>query len=367
MKKYFLFIIAILLLFIGFGVFKIREKKGEYANMSTPKKYPYTVRAVFPERGELIEFRAFRGKYEPLKKGVLSAKVSGLVKEIRVGEGDKVKKGQVLAIVDPQDIKTQLEVIDAEIKALKEKLNSLETLVKTQKAIYERDKRLYKVGGISKEILDISYSRYKDALAKYEEVKSRLEVLLERKKDLNQTLSKYAYIRAPYDSVVRKIFVREGGFTSPGKPIIEIEGEGTYRILAYIPNEESVGSLAKVKLGNREFTLEVVRVFPSSYKNLKVVEIKSEKLPIPTESELIVEIATKKCSGYILPFESLLFLESGTYVVMEDKTLVKVKPEVFEGDKVCVKGNVPDGKRVLVAGQFRLREIALHNWPVRIK
>jgi len=79
-----------------------------------------------------------------------------------------------------------------------------------------------------------------------------------------------------------------------------------------------------------------------------------------------VELETKECKGFIVPFSSILYLESGTFVVDTRKNPIPVNVEVANGEKACVKGELK-GKRVIVAGQFRLRQIALHKWPIKVE
>jgi len=365
MKKYLVATFVVLFLFFAFGIYKVEERKAELAKLQKPMTIPYTVSAVKPKKEELEVFTSYRAKYEPLEKGFLSAKVSGLVKEIYVKEGDSFKKGEVLAVVDPIDLKTKLEGLKAKLSALKVALDAAKTYWETQKSIYQRNLRLYKTGGISKEQLQISESKLKEAKAKYEEVKANITATEQQMEALNHNIETYAKIKAPYNGIVRHLIARKGDFIGAGRPILEIENTQKYRLVLEIPKGTFVGKKAKLHINGNTYTFEVSKIWPSSYRDLKLVEIDTPKLPIPSDSYVNVELQTGLCKGLIVPFDSVLYLDSGTFVVETDKSLVPVKVGAINGKTACVVGNIT--KPILVAGQFRLRQIAVHKYPIKLK
>jgi multidrug efflux pump subunit AcrA (membrane-fusion protein) len=128
-----------------------------------------------------------------------------------------------------------------------------------------------------------------------------------------------------------------------------------------------VGKTLRVRLGNKTLTFGVNRVLPSAQNDLKVVEAVVPPLPLPSESTLSVELETKTCRGFIVPFNALLYLDGGVFAVKSDKTPVPVKVEAVYGGKACVQSEgLREGDAVLVAGQYRLREIALHKYPIKV-
>ena len=365
MRKYIVAILVVLVLFFAFGIYKIKERKAQLAQLQKPIIVPFTVTAVKPKKGELEVYTSYRAKYEPLEKGFLSAKVTGLVKELYVKEGDTFKKGQVLAVVDPIDLKTKLQGLQAKLQALKVALDAAKTYWETQKSIYERNLKLYKSGGIPLEQLQLSESQLKQAKAKYEEVKANIEATSKQIEALKHNIETYAKIRAPYDGVVRHLVARKGDFVGAGRPILEIENTKSYRLVVAVPKNTPVGKKAKLTLKGKTYKLKVSKIWPSSEKDLKLVEIDTKRLPLPSESYVEVQLQTGKCKGYIVPFDSVLYLDSGTYAVGIDKSLIPVKVGAIEGERVCVLGSLKEP--ILVAGQFRLRQIALHKYPLRVK
>lgn len=95
------------------------------------------------------------GNLSFLRKIEIYPKVSGVVKEVRVKPGDKVKKGDILAIIDAEDLKKQIEqiknIIDlakislafgtlnpqSEFKITSDQIKTLESYYESLKKLYE--------------------------------------------------------------------------------------------------------------------------------------------------------------------------------------------------------------------------------------
>src|SRR5450759_1885921 len=61
------------------------------------------------EKGDLAKSVVATGKIEPITKVEIKSKASGIVKKLHVEYGDKVKKGQVLAELDKEEIQARVE------------------------------------------------------------------------------------------------------------------------------------------------------------------------------------------------------------------------------------------------------------------
>ncbi len=136
-------------------------------------------------------------------------RVSGKVIKVLKEEGDTVKKGEVIAVLDDTDYRTELSSVEKNIQALKHKKNALEQKLKRVKeeikvnvSIQELTKKqlkkkkealLSKLQQIEAKIKQVKKDkeRFKKLLEKelipqhrYEEVSTNLEVLLKEKKAL---------------------------------------------------------------------------------------------------------------------------------------------------------------------------------------
>jgi len=368
MKKYIFAIIVVLVAFFAFGFYKLAKRKAELAHLKPPELIPFTVKAVKVKNGTLTEFVKYRALYEPLLKGALSPKVSGLVLTLRVKEGDSFKRGEVLATVDPTDLKSKLEATKAKLEALKAQATAAKTFYETQKLIYERNLKLYESGGLSKEQLQLSEASLKKAEAQYKEALAQIEATRAEIENLEHNIELYSKIKAPYDGKVVHLLVREGSFAPAGRPIVEIEGTSKYRLLVQVPKGERVGRTLEVNLKGKTYTFEVSKVLPAAQNDLKVVEAFVPPLPVPSGSTLTVSLETKTCKGFVIPFGALLYLDNGIFVVDAEKNLLPVEVGAVYNGLACVKSPaLKEGQPILVAGQYRLREIALHKYPIKVE
>ncbi len=126
----------------------------------------------------------------------LSFKTGGIVKSIFVNEGDRVKKGQVLAVLE---------------------LNEIQAQVSQAKSGYEKALRDF----------NRAQNLYKDSvatLAQMQDAKTGLKIASEQ-----LTIAKYnlnhSEIRATDDGYVLKKFVNEGQLFSPGMPVFQTNGD----------------------------------------------------------------------------------------------------------------------------------------------
>src|ERR1700757_1695142 len=85
------------------------------------------------ERGDLARVVVATGKIQPLSKAEIKSKASGIVKQIFVDYGDRVRTGQILAELD----KVQLAAIVRESKA---NLEAADAALASSKATLERNK-----------------------------------------------------------------------------------------------------------------------------------------------------------------------------------------------------------------------------------
>src|SRR5258707_11806746 len=75
------------------------------------------------EKGDLAKSVVATGKIEPITKVEIKSKASGIVKKLYVEYGDKVKKGQVLAELDKEEIQARVAQAQAQLEASRASLN----------------------------------------------------------------------------------------------------------------------------------------------------------------------------------------------------------------------------------------------------
>ena len=141
------------------------------------------------ERGDLAKSVVATGKVEPITKVEIKSKASGIVKKLYVDAGDRVKKGQLLAELDKEEIearvaqaKAQTEASEASLKGTqadleRAKVDAEGPDVPMLKRAYDRAQGMAKEGVVSQSALDDAQKNYELALNKQNVAKAQLQVL----------------------------------------------------------------------------------------------------------------------------------------------------------------------------------------------
>jgi HlyD family secretion protein len=191
------------------------------------------------ERGDLAKSVVATGKVTPITKVEVKSKASGIVKKLLVEAGDKVKKGQLLAQLDKDEIQAQVAQSEAELQAAdasfkaseadyeRAKVDAEGPDVPLLKRAYERAEGMAKEGVVSASALDDAQKNYEMALNKQNVAKAQLIVLKAKVaqaqatvaqdrahlKQLEEQLS-YTDIESPLDGVVLSRDVEMGDAVS---------------------------------------------------------------------------------------------------------------------------------------------------------
>jgi HlyD family secretion protein len=191
------------------------------------------------EKGDLAKSVVATGKVEPITKVEVKSKASGIVKKLLVDAGDKVKKGQLLAQLDKEEISAQVEQSKAGLAAAEASLTSAEADyerakvdaqgpdVPLLKRAYDRALGMAKDGVVSTSAVEDAQKNYELALNKQNVAKAQVTVLKAKiaqaqaqvaqdranLKQLEEQLS-YTDIESPIDSVVLSRDVEMGDAVS---------------------------------------------------------------------------------------------------------------------------------------------------------
>ncbi len=351
---------------------------------------PVKVKAVSGVKVEQVGIQpvswmeTFSGKVIPDKEVFISPKVVGYLVDVKVKAGNRVKRGQLLAVIDSSDIKPDVEKARAGLKEIKASLRevdkALEEIEAHRKAAeanymfakktYERFKRLLDADAVSKQRFDEVETKFKAAKAELEAVKAKEAQLLERKKALYAKRSQieaqlkkamvylsYTYLKSPVDGVVLQKLVDRGNLVSPQTPVLKV---GTYplKVKAFIDSsfvgKLKVGDVVPVKVAGKEVQGKVVEVDrsadPVSHKFAVKVEIGSVEGVIPG-SYAVVSLPIGEEETVVVPESAIYRVGALEYVfVIKDGTahlrLVKTGKRV-------------DGKVVVLSGLHRGEKIAV--------
>ncbi len=149
------------------------------------------------------------GTIEPVTSVDVGTQVSGIVSEIYVDYNSPVKKGQVIAVLDRENLESNLNAEQANLKSAQANLKSLESTRNYQKANFERYSNLYQKGLISANDFEQARLSYDQASRSYEQAQQTVSQQTENVKRAQTNLG-YATITSPIDGVVLSKEVEEG-------------------------------------------------------------------------------------------------------------------------------------------------------------
>jgi RND family efflux transporter MFP subunit len=373
-------IIIIVLIAVG-GIRLLKMRKAQLANLPTPQHPVYTVKGAIVQKGVVLEKNKFLGKIVPENEVNVSTKFAGNIEKVYVNEGDKVKKGQLLAKLDDSNIQIAIQNLKINKEALQNQLKSLEAQLESAKSNYEfvktnfeRDKKLFEGKAISEIQFLQSKTQLDTAKAKIDSIKANIEALknkissIDKQVELKKSDLKYLDIYSSVNGVVEKVFLREGNLAVPGKPILRLQSS-KYKILINFPKDYlgliKVGTLATVDFHGVIKKLRIDNIYPSADKNsLAIAEIYMNKLPenTPSNSFVNVVLINKKVEGLTVPNFAILHLTNGTFVLTnKEGEFIKIPVKVLAQDekKAVIEGNIKEGAPVAVAMENKLRLLAM--------
>ena len=229
------------------------------------------------EKGDLAKSVVATGKVTPITKVEVKSKASGIVKKLFVEYGDQVKKGQLLAQLDKEEIQAQVEQTRAGLAASEANLKSSEADyerskidaegpdVPLLKRAYERAVGMAKEGVVSTSALEDAQKNYELALNKQNVAKAQLTVMKAKiaqsqaqvaqdRAHLNQLEEQLSYtdIESPIDGIVLSRDVEIGDAVSS----ILVLGSGATLVMTlgdtsevYVKGKVDESDIGKVYLG----------------------------------------------------------------------------------------------------------------------
>src|SRR5574343_40196 len=157
----------------------------------------------------IVETVSATGKIQPEIEVKISSEVSGEVIALPVKEGQQVKKGDLLVRINPDLYESGVNRSVASMSTTKAGLSQADAQVKEAKANFDRNKRLFEKGIISKSEWDKVVSSYEVAVANkqsaYYQVQSASATVTEAKDNLGRTT-----IYAPADGTISLLNIELG-------------------------------------------------------------------------------------------------------------------------------------------------------------
>ena len=177
---------------------------------------------------------------------MITSRFMGFVKNMKVAEGDMVKKDQVLYEIDSKEIEAMVKQVDLAISQARLALQMNENQLNNVLLNLARNKRLYDKGMVSKfelENLELAAKNLRDMVKIAKEQVAQAE----SQKDMVLNQYKYLKIKAPNDGVIVAKKLNEGDMQIPGMPALVITDLKHLKVLTEI----SESNLKYIRLGKK--------------------------------------------------------------------------------------------------------------------
>ena len=200
----------------------------------------------------------------------LASQMMGNIVEIRVHEGDRIQRGQVLAVLDDAQLRAALDRATAADLASQQEIAAADSDLALAEATFKRYQTLYDKKSASPQEFDEVKARYQGAQARRDMARAGQS---QAKAALQQAHTALGYTRilAPFDGVVTEKKADVGTLASPGMPIFTVEDLHRYRLEATVNETDlryvHMGQQIPVVIdaaGDKEFKGKVVEIVPAA-------------------------------------------------------------------------------------------------------
>jgi HlyD family secretion protein len=366
-----------------------------------------SVQVVPAKLGEISQIVTAEAVVFPLQQAVVTPKITSTIKSFQVQRGARVRKGQILAVLENADLsataiqsKGEFEQAEAsyvistaagvpeQIQKAELDAASAKSAQDAQQKIYDSRKELFEQGALPRRDLDAAQVALVQARSQYQQAQKTLDDLQRVGKQqalktaggqLSAAKGKllsaeaqlsYSEIRSPIDGVVTDRPLFPGELASANQPLLTVMNTSRLVAKSHVPQSQAVtlkvGDPATIQIAGVEEPVpaKVSLVSPALDPGSTTIEVWVETSKPPAELrpgmtvQVSITAATAK-NAILVPKNSLFESpESGSFVLLAGKDGLAHQTPVLLGlrgttDTQIAKG-VSAGDSVIVSGAYGL-------------
>lgn len=189
---------------------QIKQLEIEVAKLDTSAGAVVKIKTIASTPVQTSVFRHYvsvQGTLEAEENLMVTSKIPGQITAVKVKEGDVVRQGQIVAVLDD-------ELIRKSIDEVKSSLDQVLVMYNKQKALWDQK--------IGTEMQYLTLKNQKESLEK------KMETL---NSQVNQN-----YVTAPFSGVIDDVFVKVGSIASPGVPLMQLVNTNDLKATAKVPD-----------------------------------------------------------------------------------------------------------------------------------
>ncbi|MBI5409671.1 MAG: efflux RND transporter periplasmic adaptor subunit [Nitrospirae bacterium] len=283
----------------------------------------------------------------------VASEVSGLAEKAGFEEGQRVKTGDALVVINS-------ELLEKTIQSTKATYEQVLSDLENEKKNLERTGSLYKEDLISVQAYDDQKSKVNGLEKKAASLKAdveRIEVELGKK-----------VVKSPFNGIVIKKYIELGEWLSPGGAVASIGRDDFMDVVAELPEQYLAhvkkGMDARVIAGGMEMTGKVFAIVPKGDVSTRTIPVKvriksSADLVEGMEARVLLPAGQKE-KALIVPRDAVITVFGNTVVFVVNDSQAKMIPVnviAYTGMNAGIQGlGLSEGMKVVVKGNERLRD-----------
>ncbi len=370
-RIYWIFGALIVMLFLGLIAVGLKNMHNKLSAAPFMPDLPLAVKTIAPERGSLSYSVPALATVKSAASIQIRAETGGTIVQLMFREGDLIKAGQKIAVIDSREQDAQLSAaqarenssssqvsaMNANIAALSSQVASLKINLQYWDDEKARAERLFKAMALPKSALDNIVNRRSEAESKLLSLKAQirsqqaqLASIKSQQKAAEQDVKvwkvrrDYTEVVSPVDAIVSARLEEEGNRVNPGSAIYNVENTSATRLHMQIPQE----SAAQLRVGQKvmlkdfpvaEFFVSRIHPVQNSFRQVTVeAEIQGSIDGLVYDMVIPVRIVVKDSEGLIIPPEAqfINFVDESRifiYEVVHNVATRKSVQPLFTGDE----------------------------------
>ncbi len=311
---------------------------------------PAPVRVVEAASLDMASTVLAPGTVVSLHDASIAAEVAGSLRSV-AEVGDEIAKGDVIAMINDDDLQLQLRFADATIKRLEASLTYMNRQVARQKQLASQNIAARNELDETESQRDMTEQELIQATVSREQI----DLLIEK-----------SHIRAPFSGRIVARYRDAGEYLSVGTEVvrlvdthnIEIQAQAPITVARYLKE----GTDVVIRDQDRKVMSKVRAVIPVGDQRSRMIEVRVSLDAPDWVIGSAVRVAvpeTEPVKVVAVPRDALILRQNATFLfkVNEDETVeqVTVTTGIGNGALIEVRGDVADGDRVVVRGGETLR------------
>jgi HlyD family secretion protein len=259
---------------------------------------PPTYATTEVRRGDVVQAVTASGTLSPVVQVDVGSQVSGRVKELFADYNDEVKKGQVIARIDPQVFESEVAQAQARLASARADLRRLEAMAANAKAQYERVAGLVASGAVARADVETAAADRNSAVAQVTGARAKITEAQGAVEQAKLNLA-YTTITAPIDGVVisRSVDVGQTVAASLSAPVLFVIAGDLRQMEVHTTVAES--DVGQLKTGmNVEFTVDA---FPDKTFSGAVKQVRFEAQTVSNVVTYDAVVAVENASLELRP------------------------------------------------------------------